>query len=269
MVPARSLRAVGFVVCVTGLSALLFLATSRFYTLSTSNSVKAAQEPQVQNHPNQAISPSEEVSGNKPTQQPLTRREFPELDVPLFSIPSPEPNPVTDINYSTSTSKSRRNPLASPTETGNTVIRLVIPDLRLDAQVRFIPFEGNTWNLNDLGQSVAWLGNMTGRETTSNLVLAGHVTVQDGTHGPFRYLSRLTPGAKLTVYTDQYIYTYRVRELSIVKPEDAHLTGDTPHSQLTLLTCATWNEKTKSYLRRQVVMADLLKVEPYLQGLAK
>jgi LPXTG-site transpeptidase (sortase) family protein len=110
---------------------------------------------------------------------------------------------------------------------------------------------------------------MSGIETAKNLVLAGHITVWDGTHGPFRYLSRLEPGAKIMVYTNQYIYTYQVREILIVKPEDAYLTKDTSNSQLTLLTCATWNEKTKSYLRRQVVFADLLEVEPYFQGMAK
>jgi LPXTG-site transpeptidase (sortase) family protein len=108
---------------------------------------------------------------------------------------------------------------------------------------------------------------MTGDETVRNLVLAGHVTVRDGSHGPFRYVSRLAPGARLIVYTERYIQTYQVRELSLVDPEDAYVTEDTTQSQLTLLTCATWNEKTKTYLRRQVIIADLIKVEPYLKGI--
>jgi LPXTG-site transpeptidase (sortase) family protein len=139
----------------------------------------------------------------------------------------------------------------------------VIPDLRLDAQVNYVPFQGNTWELDDLGQSVAWLGNTTDDLTVRNLVLAGHITVRDGSHGPFRYLSRLSPGARLTVYSERYIYTYQVRELYLVYPQDAQITENTTESQLTLLTCATWNEKTKTYLRRQIVVADLVKVESY------
>ena len=268
-VPARFLRTVGIVACVIGLSVLLFMAASRFYTLSNASSVQAAQEYKPYSHSDQVIPPSGEDSGMEPRRQPVTRQEVPELDVPFFSVPPPHPSPANEIYSSGSTLHMRRTSPASPSETGNSVIRLVIPDLRLDAPVRYIPFVGNTWDINDLEQSVAWLGNMNEDDTVRNLVLAGHVTVFDGSHGPFRYLSRLTPGAKLVVYTDQYIYTYQVRELSIVKPEDAYLTGDTPQSQLTLITCATWNEKTKSYLRRQVVIADLLKVEPYLQGMVK
>ena len=266
---ARYLRTVGFVVCVTGLSVLLFLATSRFYTLPTASSVQAAQEYESHSHPDQAMSPLGEDSGTEPMRQSVIRQEVPKLDVPLFSVPPLHPSPANEIATSGSTPNRRRTFPDLPNETGNSIIRLVIPDLRLDAPVRYIPFVGNTWNVNDLGQSVAWLGNMNGNDTVRNIVLAGHVTVFDGSHGPFRYLSRLTPGAQLTVFSERYIYLYRVRELSVVEPEDAYITENTEDSQLTLVTCATWNEETKTYLRRRVVIADLLKVEPYQQGMAK
>jgi len=267
MVPARFLRAAGFAACLTGLSVLLFLATSRYYALSTANAVQAAQELEESSQSDQVIATSGQVSQSKPSPILIPRQEAPELDIPLFAVPPSNPSPAKGIASSISTMNRRRISPSSPMESGNIVTRLVIPDLRLDAQIRYIPFDRNTWDLNSLGQSVAWLENVAGGETTKNLVLAGHVTVRDGTHGPFRYLSRLKPGAKVVVYTEKYIYTYRVRELLIVKPEDAYLMGDSPHSQLTLLTCTTWNEKTKSYLRRQIVIADLLKFEAYPQGM--
>lgn len=265
---ARFLRAIGFIACVTGLSVLLFLATNRFYTQSGANPVLAAQKSEIDNHLDRPILSSEENSETKSTRPIVSRQEVSTPEVPFFSVPQTNPVPK-EIVSSRKSPDNKKTSSTSPAEPVNAVIRLVIPELRLDAKVQYIPFEGNTWDLNDLGQSVAWLGKMSGKETIRNLVLAGHITVGNGTHGPFRYLSRLDPGAKITVYTNHYILTYQVRELLIVKPEDAHLTADTSESQLTLLTCATWNEKTRSYLRRQVVFADLLEVEPNSQGTAK
>ena len=149
-------------------------------------------------------------------------------------------------------------------DTKEAINRLVIPSLRVDAKVVFVPFGDSTWDLADLAQDVAWLGNMPGQETNKNLVLAGHVTVGQASNGPFRYLSRLTPAAKVIVYTEKKVFTFQVRELSIVNPGDMSVTQGTTQSQLTLLTCTTWDEKTKNYLRRQVVLAELVKVESNL-----
>ena len=149
-------------------------------------------------------------------------------------------------------------------EAGDAINRLIIPSLRVDAKVVFVPFGDATWDLAGLGQDVAWLGNIPGQAANKNFVLAGHVTVGNAHNGPFRYLSRLAPGAKVIVYTEKKVLTYQVRDLAIVNPGDVSITQETSRSQLTLLTCTTWDEKTKSYLRRQVVFAELVKVESNL-----
>jgi LPXTG-site transpeptidase (sortase) family protein len=253
----------GLLICTTGLGLILFLATSRFYSppqAKPSQTYSAASPLVDQENPLRSFV---ELSGIDFTRQLATKPEVLKIDAPPFSVPQPDPNESNDLTPLNSTSISKNISPAKPIENRNEITRLVIPDLRLDAPIKFIPLKENSWELDDLGLSVAWLGNTTDDHTIRNLVLAGHVTVRDGSHGPFRYLSRLTPGAHLFVYSERYIYTYQVRELYLVYPQDAYITDNTTESQLTLITCATWNEKTKTYLRRQVVIADLLKVAPY------
>lgn len=146
--------------------------------------------------------------------------------------------------------------------------RLEIPELKLDVQVRFAPFQENTWDLSDLGQDVAWLGSIDGHPLDKGLVLAGHITVRNGDHGPFRFLGRLQRGALIHLHTERQTYAYRVTERFVVEPEDSDFIARRPKSQLTLITCVTWDEATKSYLNRQIVVAQLISPESRTEALS-
>jgi LPXTG-site transpeptidase (sortase) family protein len=263
---ARFLRIIGLFICVSGLGLVLLLATSRFYLPPEADPVQVAAEIEIPSDHEIKFSDSRELNGSKISQQPAIIPTVTQPEALLFPVLEIDQNPTEETAASVnSTLNNEKNLSTSSQEQSNAITRLVIPELRLDAPVEYVPFTAFTWEIDDLGQSVAWLGNMKGDGIARNLVLAGHATVFNGSHGPFRYLSRLTPGAELIVYSERYVYFYQVRELSLVEPEDAYITENTADSQLTLVTCATWNEKTKSYLRRQVVIADLLKVEPLPQ----
>lgn len=140
--------------------------------------------------------------------------------------------------------------------------RLSIPALRVDVQVVEVPFDQFTWDVKGIQQEVAQLGSLPGEPSTRNLVLAGHVTVYNGGHGPFRYLHWLKPGDTLIIETARTIQTYRVRKQIVVKPEDVSIMENTTRQQLTLVTCTDWSEALKIYQRRRVVLADLVKIEP-------
>ena len=263
---ARFLRVTGLFICVSGLGLVLLLATSRFYSPPEAYPVQAAAEIKIPIDQEIPFPASRELNVPLIDQQPAIIPTVTQPEALLFSVPEIDQNPTEETAVSVNLTLNNEKTLStSSREQSNAITRLVIPELRLDAPVEYVPFTVFTWKLDDLGQSVAWLGSMKGDGIARNLVLAGHATVFDGSHGPFRYLSRLTPGAELIVYSERYVYFYRVRELSLVEPEDADITENTADSQLTLVTCATWNEKTKSYLRRLVVIADLLKVEPIPQ----
>ena len=140
--------------------------------------------------------------------------------------------------------------------------RLIIPTLKVNTKVVLKPYSELSWDLTTLGQDIAVLDDIPGQSTENNIIFAGHVTVRNGSNGPFRYLWKLNPGEKIILHDDQFVYTYIVRDQVLVYPEDISVLADTSHPQLTLITCHTWDEETLSYLRRLVVSADLDTVEP-------
>lgn len=139
--------------------------------------------------------------------------------------------------------------------------RVVIPSLKVNANVISKSYSQLTWDLSDLEQDVAVLEDIPDQQPENNILLAGHITVYNGSNGPFRYISKLEPGQQVILYNDQFKYTYTVRDQVLVYPDDTYVLQDTSKPQLTLITCATWDEETLSYLRRRVIFADLEQVE--------
>jgi LPXTG-site transpeptidase (sortase) family protein len=179
--------------------------------------------------------------------------ELPVQPVDLYSKKS-------GIGDKTINSKYRRN-VKEPTQAAREFERIVIPSLKVNASVVSKPYSELTWDLTNLGQDVAALDDIPNQTSDNNIVFAGHVTVRNGSHGPFRYLWKINPGEEIILYDDNLIYTYVVREQVLVYPEESSVLNDTSQPQLTLITCTTWDEETLSYLRRIVVFADLEKVE--------
>jgi LPXTG-site transpeptidase (sortase) family protein len=158
------------------------------------------------------------------------------------------------------TSDRAREEVVHPRSIFGEVRRLVIPRLKVDAEIIYSPYDDLSWDVSTLGQRIAWLGGQDGGNLY-NLALAGHVTLYNGSNGPFLYLFTMQPGELIIVYTADKEYTFKVRELLVVYPEESTVTQDTEAPQLTLITCHTWNQETLSYLRRQVVLADLESVK--------
>jgi LPXTG-site transpeptidase (sortase) family protein len=172
--------------------------------------------------------------------------EFPDYPVPT---PTSVPTSVT----------GEAQPDTSP------VVRLEIPDLKINSIVRFTPFEGLTWPVQGLREDVAWLGNTSWPGLGSNTVLAGHVTVEGLGDGPFRYLENLTTGDEILVYTEESIYTYAVRDQLTVDETDLGVTMPTTNPQLTLITCTGWDTELSLYRFRRVVVADLVSSEAWVR----
>lgn len=197
-----------------------------------------------------------------PAQIDLNPPELPaEQIAPLEGeIVSPPPVVLEDI---TPTVESKTTLSRNEDKTGEWIQadkefeRIVIPALKVNASVISKPYSELTWDLSNLEQNVAVLKDIPVQSSDSNVVMAGHVTVRDGSHGPFRYLFRLAPGDNITLQDDNYVYTYVVREQLVVYPEESSVLNDTSHPQLTLITCTTWDEDTSTYLRRRVIFADL------------
>jgi len=155
---------------------------------------------------------------------------------------------------------------ANITETLDTspIVRLVIPTLQVDAEVKYVPWDTTleTWLISGLRQEIAWLGGSSWPGLGSNTVLAGHVTVRDYGNGPFRFLDKLKAGDEITVYTNAKVYMYRVRETAIVAESDLWVTDPTENPQLTLITCTDWSRDFQLYLKRLIIFADLVRSDP-------
>ena len=142
------------------------------------------------------------------------------------------------------------------------VTRIILPSIGIDTVVKYVPFDGITWLIAGLQQEVAWMGDTSWPGLGSNTALAGHVSLRSGADGPFRYLERLEADDQVKVYTEENIYTYRVREKKLVEETDLSVVEATDGSQLTLITCASWDPQIRYYVQRLIVTADLEKVEP-------
>lgn len=177
-----------------------------------------------------------------------------EIDLEALAIPIPEP-------YKPEVRPVRKSRPVEEPQKVEEFDRIVIPLLKVNAEIKSKPYAELSWDLSDLGHDIAHLGEVPGQETENNLVFAGHVTVRNGSNGPFRYLRKLAPGDKIFIYKGRMKHTYVVQEQLLVYPDQVSVLEDTDQPQVTLITCTTWDEESLSYLRRLIISATLETIE--------
>lgn len=176
-----------------------------------------------------------------------------ELEVlPDFPVPTPD---IAD--------ELKEN---NPSLDQSSITHISIPSIEVDTIVKYVPFSGNTWLISGLKQEVAWMGDTSWPGLGGNTALAGHVTLRDGSNGPFRYLQDLVSGDQINLYTEENKYTYVVRQQVIVEDNDLSVINDTDSPQLTLITCIDWDSDVNIYLRRVIIYSDLVEVKPIYQA---
>jgi LPXTG-site transpeptidase (sortase) family protein len=245
------MRNTGVVIILTLFGIALWMAFDREHPVVASSDLSIS-DPSVISARDSAVSRVEEKSTEILADQFTVQVEVNEIEVP--SVPEPERFIPLGIPNEISHPAEHPQPIKE-------YDRLVIPTLKVNSTVKSKPYAELTWDLTGLGHEIAFLGNVPGQETENNLVFAGHVTVRNGSNGPFRYLRKLAPGDKIILYKDQLKYTYSVLEQVLVYPDEISVLEDSLQPRITLITCITWDEKTLSYLRRLIVTAELEKIE--------
>ena len=172
------------------------------------------------------------------------------------------PETLPDFPVPTLAVSEIETPPGEPPPDTSPPVRLRIEALNLDAPVRYVPLGGYTWLVAGLEQQIAWLGDTSWPGLGGNTGLAGHVTLKNGDDGPFHDLESLENGAEITLFTEEKIYHYQVRDTSKVHYEDLSVLDFTPDSQLTLVTCTDWDRIRRVYEQRLVLFADLVGVQP-------
>ncbi len=173
---------------------------------------------------------------------------------------TPEPETLPDFPIPSPTIQNTPVP-GKPAPDSSPVTRLSIPVLGINAVVKYVPFDGSTWLIAGLQQEIAWMGNTSWPGLGSNTALAGHVTLRTGADGPFRYLDELKSGDLVYVYTDENMYSYSVRDILQVDQTDMDVVKATENSILTLITCSDWDSASETYLKRLIVVSDLVNVK--------
>jgi sortase A len=136
--------------------------------------------------------------------------------------------------------------------------RIVIPAIDVDAPVVVIPIRNGTWDVEQITHKVGHLQGTTSPGDSSNVVMAGHITLSTGGYGPFRGLAQLQPGDEVLVYVgDQEVYVYKVDSVKTVKATDVEVVYPTMEPILTLITCVNWDLVQGRYNDRLVVVAHL------------
>ncbi len=136
--------------------------------------------------------------------------------------------------------------------------RIVIPAIGVDAPVVVIPIRNGTWDVKQITDEVGHLQGTASPGDSSNVVMAGHITLAGGGYGPFRGLAQLQAGDKIQVYVgDEEVYVYTVDAVKTVKATDIEVAYPTPDPILTLITCIHWDPVQGRYTNRLVVVAHL------------
>ena len=198
-----------------------------------------------------------EITETGLTRLPASAFSTPEAILPVVTLPDfPIPTPAITVTPQ----PGEAEPDTSP------VVRIVIPGISLDTEVKYVPYDGYSWLINGLREEVAWMGNTSWPGLGGNTALAGHVTVAGLGDGPFRHLDELLAGEVVILYTEKKMYTYNVRESRITDDGDMSVTLASDNPQITLITCTEWDQASQTYLKRLVVFADLIRTEPITRG---
>lgn len=236
-------------------------------------SMLAGEKPALATRQPPTATPTSRPTDTQTTEElqpPPTETEAPAPVLPTVTIdlsdlvdfhPTPTPNVLPSYPIPTPTAYPTAGPGGvEPDATAAT--RLLIPSIGLDTVIKYVPFNGDTWLIGGLKQEIAWMGNTSWPGLGGNTGLAGHVDLADGSAGPFWRLKDLQPGDKIIIYTQKNIFTYTVREQRVVEDYDLSVVAPSEQPQITLITCTAWDNELRTYLKRLVVFATLLNVQP-------
>lgn len=139
---------------------------------------------------------------------------------------------------------------------------LIIPDLDLSESIVPVPVTDGIWEISALGPAVGWLAT-TGAAPGAALApaLVGHVSLENGTRGPFGYLWRLKLAADVFYEWQGQRYHYQVDDKRTVAPEAVEALYVPDGRRLLLVTCDGWDLTRWRYTERLLVSAVLVDVE--------
>ena len=137
---------------------------------------------------------------------------------------------------------------------------LEIPALGLKMPILGVPGSGTTWDLTWLTSQAGYLEGTAYPTTVGTTGLTGHVTLADGSPGPFAHLGDLRWGDPVILHANGLEYIYEVRTNQVVAPTDLSVLRNDGYTWVTLLTCKGYSAAADDYSSRVAVRAVLIQV---------
>ena len=137
-------------------------------------------------------------------------------------------------------------------------LSLQIDKLNLKLPVVGIPHANDQWDITWLSNQAGYLEGTAFPSWQGNSVITGHSVLADGTAGPFARLNTLAWGDRLQLQVYGQRYTYEVRSVKSLGPDDESALAHKDGFWITLLTCKDFNPASHTYLKRLAVSAVLV-----------
>lgn len=141
-----------------------------------------------------------------------------------------------------------------------TGLTIEIPVLGIKTSIVGLEKSGTTWDVTWLGNQLGYLDGTAYPTWPGNTVITGHVYGADGLPGPFVNLEKLKWGDQLVLHSYGQDFTYEIRSVTNVDPQDTSAFAHKDKSWITLVTCKDYDPATKSYLMRTIAQAVLIKI---------
>jgi len=153
---------------------------------------------------------------------------------------------------------TRQDVLPTPTPDTSAPVRLIaFPGASMSAPVIPAGRIQGTWETRHLGDSVGHLvGTSWLDDPGGNIVLAGHVESYTGAPGPFAHLFEAKLGDLIILREGIREEHFRVTDIERVDPNDVSWLAQDGRRRLTLITCTEWDNKSRTYQGRLLVVAE-------------
>ncbi len=138
-----------------------------------------------------------------------------------------------------------------------------IPKLGVELPITGVPQLADGWDVTWLSKHAGYLEGTAFPTWSGNTALTAHVSLADGTPGPFARLDELRWGDEIVVSAFGQRYVYEVQRVRYVKPDDLSVLGHEDYDWVTLITCRLYDPEQDSYLWRVAVQAVLIRVEDF------
>jgi len=147
-------------------------------------------------------------------------------------------------------------PVILPSATPMPRASLFLPTAGLTAPVIEVYLDGESWDVQYLGQNAGHLQGTAWFGQPGNIVLAGHVELPDGRAGIFAGFDDLSLGDPVILSLDATQQRYNIVSIETVAPDDLSVLYPTSDDRLTLITCDAYDFLSDAYQERVVVVAE-------------